>query len=278
MTDEHDDREPAPEVEIDLELEEIRDRCSRLVAEAGDPTEPFGLYVFAASSPDSEIARYVERSVFAEWFGNTDETIAEEYGPYEDATVFICIIDHHRKLPAGEMRFITPSSAGIKTVHDMERVWNVDLESLAREHDLHFDEDGMLDITTIAVMPEYRGNAADGLISLALLAGMCVLLRGWSTRWAVSIMDLVALDRIEQLSGGRYGRFPGVAPRRYLDSPASLPIYVDLESHFSMLADDPFMSEITYGRGLESTVRPADWPAAVFPREARPAGRDSATA
>jgi len=37
----------------------------------GQPSEPFGVYVFAADAPESELARHVEREVFYEYFNNT---------------------------------------------------------------------------------------------------------------------------------------------------------------------------------------------------------------
>ncbi len=249
---------------VDLVREEIRDRCIRLLTEAGEPTQPFGLYVFPASSADSDLARFVENSVFAEWFGNTPQMLAEEYSPFDEASIFLCVVDHERRLPAGAMRLILPSSAGFKTFQDLHEVWNVDLEMLGREHGLHFDRDHTMDVTTIAVMPEYRGAATDGLVTLALLQGMSVLFRMSSTRWAVSVMDLAALERVQDLIGRPCQLFPGVEPRGYLDSPASVPIFVDIEEYFARLADaDPVMLEMSEGRGLESVVHPPEWPQTV---------------
>ncbi|MCZ7528970.1 MAG: hypothetical protein M5U31_00650 [Acidimicrobiia bacterium] len=251
---------------VDLVREEMRDRCIRLLTEAGDPTEPFGLYVLPAAVPDSELARHVERSVFAEWFGNTPEMLAEEYAAYEDASVFLCVMDHERRLPAGAMRISLPSSAGFKTLDDLKRIWEVDLPALGRKLEFVLDTDHMMDVGTMAVMPEYRGNATEGLVALSLIAGMCALWHRCGTRWMVSVMDLLALDRIQVLTNNSLQKFPGLEPRNYLDSPASIPVYVDVRREIERLQDaDPFTYEIAHGRGLESTVRPPAWSVVELP-------------
>src|ERR1700716_3055596 len=55
---------------VALGQEGLRELGSRVVAEAGQPSEPFGVYVFAADAPESELARHVEREGFYEYFHN----------------------------------------------------------------------------------------------------------------------------------------------------------------------------------------------------------------
>ena len=83
----------------------------------------FGVYVLRSDEPAAELARHVEREVFLEFFGNTPELLAAEYGPYESASVFICVIDHVLRQPAGVMRIIVPSACGAKSLHDLEARW-----------------------------------------------------------------------------------------------------------------------------------------------------------
>ena len=99
--------------ELDLVHHEMR----QLVAEVSDPdaVAPFGVYVWSSSEPGAELGRHLERRVFGEFFGNSPETLAEEYGPYEEASSFFCVVDHRRQLPAGVLRVIRPSPAGFKT-------------------------------------------------------------------------------------------------------------------------------------------------------------------
>lgn len=256
----------SPDIEIDLAQEEVRDRCMRFLGEVGYPTEPFGVYLFPASSPDSELARHVEHVVFEETYGNTREVLDEEYGPYEDATVFVCVMDQQRHLPVGAMRLITTSPAGFKTLHDLEKVWGIDPDVVNRTHNLGLNTDSMMDVTTLSVIPEYRSAATDGLITLALLGGMSGLFRLHSTEWAVCIMDLLVYRLVQELICEPYTPFPGAEPKRYLDSPASLPLHCNLVNYWRKLADaDPYLNEVSHARGLDPAVRLPTYPAEVLP-------------
>ena len=64
-----------------------------------DAVEPFGAYLFRGDEPGAELGRHVERAVFLEAFGNTPELLAEEYGPYEASSVFICVVDQLPQAP-----------------------------------------------------------------------------------------------------------------------------------------------------------------------------------
>ena len=86
-------------------------------------TAPLGVYLFRSADPASELARHVERVVFMETFGNTPELLAKEYAPYEESSIFLCVVDHRRGLPAGTMRILLPSPAGFKTLDDAAPVW-----------------------------------------------------------------------------------------------------------------------------------------------------------
>ena len=55
---------------IDLVRAEREERLRGLVGEVV-PEQPFGVYLVAARSPESEPAREIESGVFAEWFGNS---------------------------------------------------------------------------------------------------------------------------------------------------------------------------------------------------------------
>src|SRR5437899_6413195 len=106
---------------VALDRDGLRELGDRVVATAGEPSEPFGVYVFAADTPESELARHVEREVFYEYFNNTPELLEAEYGPYEGSTVFVCALDHRRGLPAGAIRLVLASPAGLKTRGSVER-------------------------------------------------------------------------------------------------------------------------------------------------------------
>jgi hypothetical protein len=244
---------------LDLVREEMRELGGRVISAAGRPAEPFGLYTFEATAPESELARHIEREVFNEFFDNSPELLAAEYGPYEASTLFLCVLDHRRRLPAGMIRLVLPSPAGLKSLGDVDSVWG-HLDDVLERTNLTLEADRVWDIATLAVDSEYRGRATDGLVSLALYQGVAQLALRCNVRWVVTILDLVVLRLLQQATSHAFQGFAGLEPRPYLDSPASLPVYCDGNAYFPRLETaDPSMYEILFeGRGLEAAVRPLD--------------------
>jgi hypothetical protein len=246
---------------LDLVREELRELGGRVVSAAGRPAQPFGVYVFAAHAPESELARHVERAVFNEFFNNSPELLAAEYGPYEASTLFLCVLDHRRRLPAGVIRLVLPSPAGLKSLADVESVWGHRLDDVLGRTNLTLEADRVWDVATLAVDSEYRGRATNGLVSLALYQGLAQAALRCNVGWVVTILDLVVLNLLQQATSQPFQRFAGLEPLPYLDSPASLPVYSDVDAYFSRLETaDPSMYEIlAEGRGLDAAVRPPDW-------------------
>jgi hypothetical protein len=222
---------------------------------------PYGLYILRSPDPAAELARQVEQEVFLEFFGNTPELLAREYGPFEEASVFLLVFDHDRNEPAGAARLIRPTSTGNrnKTVEDVERVWGLPVMGGARDaHDLVHDA---WDVATLAVRPPWRRRHTDGLISAALFQGITMLMSARGVRWVTATLDLVVLDLVQAQCGRPFTPFPGAAPRAYLDSPLSLPVFCDGDRYRRRLAvDDPAMHEFLFeGRGLEDLVSAPRW-------------------
>jgi hypothetical protein len=245
-------------------LRDLTDACLRASVTA--PDTHFGVYALTAADPLSELARHVERVVFDEFFGNSPELLAEQYGPYEASTQFFVVLDHRRRLPAGAIRLLRPSANGFKSLLDIETVWGHPLDDTLARTGLALEHGRVWDIATLAVAPDYRGKATNHLISLALCQAVCMAAQVVDVRWLVTILDMIVLDMLQQRLGGPFRRFAGLEPLRYLDSPASLPVYCDLAAHRSHLsATDPAMHALLYaGRGLETTVATPEW-AGVLP-------------
>jgi hypothetical protein len=249
------------DVTVDLPQEELREVAAGVVAAAGSPTEPFGLYGFAGAAQESVLPRAVERNVFAEQFGNSPELLAAEYGDYEPSTFFFCVIDHRRALPVGSVRLILPSPAGFKTLADIERTWKLPLDDTLQRSGLELDHDRIWDVATIAVDREYRGKVTQSLVSGSLYQAICRGAYLAEVGWVIAVLDLVVLDLIQTISHDAYQRFAGCEPMNYLDSPASLPVYCHADTYLPRLAEiDPLTYELLIeGRGMEEAVRPPDW-------------------
>jgi hypothetical protein len=115
----------------------------------------------------------------------------------------------------------------------------------------------VLDVVTIAVDGEYRRDATNGLISLGLYQGVVQTARYADLRWLVTILDLVVLKLINDLTTAPFIRYRGVEPLNYLDSPASLPVYCDFAEYMPRLlaADVRMHGILREAVGLEAALR-----------------------
>lgn len=235
------------------ELVEIADE---LIAREGRGHTPFGLYVLGSHESAAELARSVERDVFLEYFGNSPELLAHEYERFEQSSFFLCVVDHGRRVPAGVIRIIVNSPAGLKSLQDLEHGWDVSVDDLCERSGIEMDLDDVWDVATLAVTSEYRGAATNGLISAALYQGVGGVFSAHRVRWMIAILDLVALDLVQGAVHRPFQRFDGVEPRRYLDSPSSLPVWADWDEYLprlKMIAPDDYELFVE-GRGMEDVI------------------------
>jgi len=233
-----------------------------LTAKVSSPgaTEPFGAYLFGAGEPGADLGRHVERRVFLESFGNTVDLLQQEYGPYETSSWFIVVVDHLRQLPAGAMRVVRPSPAGLKSLHDLESVWGEAAEVVMRRTGLDVDQDRIWDIATLAVPPEYRHKATGGLVTMGLYQtlSLAALLSG--TQLFVAILDMPVFRILRWKLHMIFAGYQGLGPKPYLGSPASIPAWCDVvESERRLATVDPDLHAILCkGIGLEPALRRAD--------------------
>lgn len=228
---------------------------------------PFGLYVAGPGDPMAAAARELERSVFFEAFGNTPELLEAEYGRFDDASAYLCIVDHQRGVLAGMIRLILDRHGELKSMTDIEHPpWEVPLAgALAATGLADFDRSRALDVATLAVAPEYRGKATRSTVSFGLYQAVLTLAKRAEMDWLVTILDVVVLRQIQVVMRKPFSAYEGVEPMRYLDSPASMPVYSDLRAYGARLqAED----EATYtmffdGVGTEAAISPPDWDAAA---------------
>lgn len=232
---------------------------------AAGSTTPFGAYVFAADDPRSALARAVEVEVFGEVFGNPPELLTAEYGAYEPATVFFCIVDHRNARPAGMKRVILDSPLGLKTLADIEEgPWATPVVDVLAGTGIELDPARTVDVATLGVGRDYRGRNS-GLISLALNQITVRFSLALEARWWVTILDMVVLDLYQQGFAEPWSYFAGIEPMRYLDSPLSVPVYGDIEAWCRRIAGkDPGLHDLfVHGVGLEDAVAPVDLDAAL---------------
>ncbi len=242
---------------------ELRDADLRRLAQQAcvpDATEPFGAYLFQADEAGAELGRHLERRVFLEAFGNTPELLAREYGAYEEHSVFICVVDHLRRVPAGVMRVLLPSPAGFKSLNDLEEVWGESVGTLTDRTGIVLDPLKTWDVATLAVAPEYRSKAARGLVSMGLYQSLTLSARVCGTEWFVAILDMPVFRLIRWKLRMIFAGYKGLGPLPYLGSQASIPAWCDVVAAERHLAatDAELHAILVQGTGLEPALRPVD--------------------
>jgi hypothetical protein len=223
-------------------------------------TAPLGVYLFRAGDPASQLARHVERVVFMETFGNTPELLAKEYEPYDDASIFLCVVDHLRCVPAGAMRILLPSEAGFKTLDDAGPVWDEPISAMATRTGIAIDLARTWDIATLAVASAYRGKATVGLVSMGLYQALALATPRCGIDWLLAILDVPVFRMIRWKLRMPMAGFTGVAAHPYLGSPASMPVWCNVSDTERRLAvSDPDLHALYFqGVGLEPAIRPLD--------------------
>lgn len=245
--------------QIDLVRAELEELAEHVI----DPEarEPFGVYLFSSTDAGAELGRAVEREVFAEFFGNSPELLAEEYAPYEPSSLFLVVVDHRRRLPAGVMRVVLPTGAGLKSLDDLETVWGERTDDVLARSRVPYDRSEAWDIATLAVSADYRGAKAEGLVSAALYQALALATLRSPVSWWVTVLDVVVLDLLQSQFQHPFSHFQGIGPKRYLDSPSSVPVWCDIARWEQRIAaaDPSTHALLVDGVGLEGAVAQPDW-------------------
>lgn len=219
-----------------------------------------------------EAARQCEEDVFLEAFGNTRTQLDEEYGPYNDQSVFVAVTDDSGEV-YGSARLIIPGPAGNKTINDISRApWHVDGQRVARVAQI--DLDSTWDLATCGVHRKYRRQGL--LVAMAMYHAFMKSTRVNEVKTATSMLDQLAY-RVLMANGFQFTTLPGTSPAEYLGSPQSTPVY----GHWSDIADaqrrlnpDAYRM-ITLGIGFDGVSIPSDQDFVVTPRLV-PAGAEAA--
>ena len=234
----------------------------KLAAEVSAPgaAEPFGAYIFGTDEPGAELGRHLERVVFLEAFGNTIDDLAREYGPYEASSLFIVVVDHARQVPAGVIRVVQPSPAGLKSLNDLEAEWGQNAEAAMRRTGLQFGPEKIWDVATLAVPSEYRERATGGLVTMGLYQTLTLAARASGIDLLVTILDMQVFRMLRWKMHMIFSGYRGIDPKPYLGSPASIPSWCDLLSsdRYLAAADPDLHGILSKGIGLEPGLRRAD--------------------
>ena len=196
-------------------------------------------YAVGYDTPMSNAARSVERAVFDEAFGNNSEQMTEEYGPYESSSTFLVAIDSEKKMPAGVIRMIQYSEAGLKSINDLQSVLDIDVQSFQDREGIQ-DLEKVWDVGTLAVLPEYRGFDNRFEVSSKLYRSLFLFGESVDAQHMVTILDSKALKGLDLL-GVPFKALEGTEAFAYLGS----------EKSFAMVGDFRKFQSSVLGRSEE---------------------------
>jgi hypothetical protein len=206
----------------DLDADHAAVLCRDFLKNRQDkPDGQIGCYLIDGKNIFSNLGRFVETTVLHEYFSNSPELMAREYGPYDNASSFLVNINHETEMPIGDMRIIEPSKVGLKSLNDLIRTpLRLSAEAVCAAYGM--DQAKCLDVSTIAVIKEYRGERGDNLASLLMYRGLYAhFLADPRYTHAVTIMDVKAKKSIDKYKVP-FRPILDTEPFSYLDSPLSL--------------------------------------------------------
>lgn len=121
------------------------------------------LIVGGSRSLAGQLGRVVEQRVFdAEWGGHSPEVMLEEYGPYDDRSIFVVIVTSERAVACGRTIWSPDASEPLKIEVDLG--WSPRLIRHRLKLTENHGSDGLWECATMAVMPEARMSRVIGWV------------------------------------------------------------------------------------------------------------------
>lgn len=181
--------------------------------------------VFDPRGSDLEAAVACETDVFQDRFGETREHLDASFVGYEDASVFLALVDASGTAVASA-RLLVPGPAGTKTAEYMSaEPWGMDAQASMAGAGL--DPATTWDVATLSV--RRRSHATGALWTAALCHGLFQVARANGVSATVALMDEVARQRLAMM-GIVYTTLPGASSQAFDGSPATTPVYADMQT------------------------------------------------
>lgn len=183
-------------------------------------SDPLFHISFDPTGDELQAARDCEAAVFHRAYGNTVDDLAEAYGPFEAASVFIGVYEPGGDA-VGAVRLIRPTELGLRTLLDVSRPpWSLDVSRMARAARL--DLNRTWDFTTLGMRRGLRRHGT--MVSAALFHGLVQTVRANNIPSAVMMID----ERVRGLlrMAGMTGQtMPGARTAEYMGSARCTPVY-----------------------------------------------------
>jgi hypothetical protein len=189
----------------------------------------FACFAIEGDDPFANIARQVEREVFEDSWGNDAQTMAQEYGPYDDASVFFMAVDTHAGVPAGVLRMIRNSPRGLKTIVDLDDSAKspiapavISVDHVMRHHGID-DLDRCWDGATAAIPRVYRRRLAATHVQIMRIVALAAMRE--NIEHFVAVLDEPVVKAARDVLGLPLEPLAGTPPFTHMDAPNNQAVY-----------------------------------------------------
>jgi hypothetical protein len=194
----------------------------------------FACFELEGTDPYANIARQVEREVFEGSWGNDSVTMKQEYGPYDESSVFFLAIDTQAKRPAGVLRMIRNSPAGLKTIVDLDDSIKspiapiaIPVDEVMRHHGIE-DLDRCWDGATAAVPRQYRGKLVAMHVQLMQVVATAAMRE--NIQHFVAVLDAPVVKAARDVLGLPLTPLANTPPFTHMEAPNNQAVYAHVSS------------------------------------------------
>jgi hypothetical protein len=205
-----------------------------------EPTERFVCFEMEGTDRFANIPRQLEREVFEDSWGNDAATMRNEYGPYDESSLFFVAIDTRAFAPAGVLRMIRNSSAGLKTLVDLDNSAKspiapiaIPVDDVLRFHGIE-DLDRCWDGATAAIPPRYRRRMAT--MHVQIMAAWSAAAMRENIEHFVAVLDAPVFRAARDLLGLPLVPLAGTPPFTHMDAPNNQAVYAHILSTLAVAA------------------------------------------
>jgi hypothetical protein len=186
------------------------------------------------SDPFANIARQIEREVFEDSWGNDSATMKKEYGPYDESSVFFLAVDTRAKVPAGVLRMIRNSPAGLKTIVDLDDSIKSPIAPIAipagdvmRYHGID-DLDRCWDGATAAIPRRYRLKLTTIHVQIMRVVSAAAIRE--NIQHFVAVLDAPVFKAARDVLGLPVVPLANTPPFTHMDAPNNQAVYAHVSS------------------------------------------------
>lgn len=194
----------------------------------------FACFALESTDPFANIARQLEREVFEDAWGNDPATMKREYGPYDESSVFFMVVDTHDRVPAGVVRMIRNSSAGLKTIVDLDDCVKspiaptvIGVADVMRHHRID-DLDRCWDGATAAIPRRYRRRMT--AVHVHIFRVMALAAMRENIQHFVAVLDAPVVKAARDVLGLPLVPLVDTPPFTHMDAPDNQAVYAHVPS------------------------------------------------